>query len=241
MNLRFVVPLILALAIFVNGGWLHPQDRRDIQAVIIKVVRDVNKATTVGRWEKAVLRDELRSGHKIRTDNKSLALIRFMDESKLIVRQKSIVEIQGEVRGKEILNRDIHSTRGTIWFAVKKSKSEQFRFSSPISVASIRGTQGTYLAESDSMNKLIITEGLANFTNLISNRTEKVAASQTGIADGRGGMTVRPSTQEEFRLGRADEIDETETGKKLRQLRIPGEDKDGKPRTLIIEWEEDSH
>jgi len=241
MNRNIVVTaLILAsLALAVSSSAVS-QDRRDIQAIIVKVIRDVDKSTTDG-WERAIPLDRLRSGQEIRTDEKSVALIRFADETKLIVREKSIVEIKGQVQGREILSRDVHTTRGNIAFNVKKSEKEQFRFTSPISVASIRGTSGTYLAESDTLNMLIINEGSASFTNLISNQSMDVGAGQIGTTDDKGNLDVRNATPKELETSGTDETSQPQPPAKVKKsLRIPGEDKDGNPKTIIIEWEEGS-
>ncbi|MBI2619017.1 MAG: FecR domain-containing protein, partial [Ignavibacteriales bacterium] len=156
------------------------------------------------------------------------------DLSKLVVREKSIAEIKGEVQGKEILDRQVHMTRGNIKFEVTKQSKEQFRFTSPISVASIRGTSGTW-GQTDSVSKYIMLTGLLNLLNLVSNRSEDLGAGQTGIADLAGNLIVRPSTNDEQSDAEKDEEEEQKT---RRQLRITGEDQNGNPKTVILEWEE---
>ncbi|MBM4167826.1 MAG: FecR domain-containing protein [Ignavibacteria bacterium] len=235
-----VVVLILASLVLAVSSSAIAQERRDIQAIIVKVVRDVDKSTQTG-WERAIPLDRLRSGQEVRTDDKSVALIRFADETKLIVREKSIVEIKGQVQGKEILSREVHTTRGNIAFNVKKSEKEQFRFTSPISVASIRGTEGTYVAESDSLNMLIINRGSASFTNLISNQSMDVGSGQIGIADNKGNLDVRNATPKELEDSGKDDSTQPQPPPKVKKvLRIPGEDKDGNPKTIVIEWEKGS-
>jgi hypothetical protein len=238
MNRRLMFAAVLVLSVLITSpAWRLPQDKRDIQAIMIKVVRDVKKSTTQG-WQEAIPGDRLRSGQQVRTDDKSIALIRFTDESKLIVREKSIVEIKGTVAGKQILDRSVHMTRGKLAFNVKKAEQEQFRFSSPISVASIRGTEGSF-ATLDSLDILIILRGLASLTNLISNQSQDVGSGQTGITGSDGSVNVRPSTQGETSDATYDESQtQGESGKVRKVLRIPGEDKDGNPKTIIVEWEE---
>jgi FecR protein. len=131
----------------------------------------------------------LKSGYEVKTDKGSLAMILFADQSKLILREKSIVTIKGEVKGKEILSRSVHMDRGNIIFDVKKAETEQFRFSSPISVASIRGTLGGYVS-GGSADSLTIVDGLAEFTNSISGKKGSIGAGQTGVADSTGKFIV---------------------------------------------------
>lgn len=229
---------LIGSILFSAFSWTTIQDKRAIQAIIIKVIYDVDKSTAKG-WEQAVPLDRLRSGQEVRTAAKSVALIRFADETKLIVREKSIVQIKGEVEGREILNREVHTTRGNIAFNVKKSEKEQFRFTSPISVASIRGTEGSYIVVSDSLNMLIINQGLATFTNLISNVSVDVGAGQIGTANDKGDLDVRQASPQELEKSSTDESTQEPPAKKKREIKMKGEDKAGNPKIIIIEWEEE--
>ncbi len=239
---------IAALILLLNVGWQNPQDKKDIAAYIVKVVRDVKKRSTTTGWQAAVPLDRLKSGYQVRTEESSLAMIKFADNSKLIVRQKSIVDIKGEVRGKQILDRNVYSERGNIQFNVVKQEREQFRFSSPVSVASIRGTEGAFIAGADSLDNLIIIHGLATLTNLLSNQSQDVGNGQTGTSDGHGNVGLHNSTSDEQNQGTDDPNSpynqglqgdqQGDQGKTKRTLRIPGEDKDGNSKTIILEWEE---
>ncbi len=243
---------IAALILLLNVGWQNPQDKHDIAAYIVKVVRDVKKRSTTTGWQTAVPLDRLKSGYQVRTEESSLAMIKFADNSKLIVRQKSIVDIKGEVRGRQILDRNVYTERGNIQFNVVKQEREQFRFSSPVSVASIRGTEGAFIAGVDSVDNLIIIHGLATLTNLLSNQSQDVGNGQTGRSDGHGNVGVHNSSNDEQNMGTDNPNSpynqglqegqqggqQGDQGKTKRTLRIPGEDKDGNTKTIILEWEE---
>jgi hypothetical protein len=178
--------------------------------------------------------DQLKTGYEIRTQAKSVAVIKFMDDSKLVVREKSLATISGKVEGKQILDRNVYMAKGGIQFNVKKGEKEQFRFTSPISVASIRGTAGDW-GQTDSLTKYVMWNGLLNLLSTMSNRSEDVGTGQTGTTDINGNINVRQSTKKE----QDDAQDSGEDSDKTRhQLKIKGEDKDGKERTVILEWEE---
>jgi hypothetical protein len=241
------ITLMALLLLTLNLGWRMPQDKKDITAYVVKIVRDVKKKGPTTGWQSAVALDMLRSGYQIRTEDNSLAMIKFADETKLIVRQKSLVDIKGQVSGKQILDRTVYTERGSIQFNVVKQQKEQFRFSSPVSVASIRGTEGAFNVGSDSTDKLIINRGLATLTNLISNRSQDVNGGETGESDGSGNIRKRKSTQGEqeegsgnlnsrFNQGLGDEKSPDQKSK--RTMRIPGVDKDGNSKALILEWED---
>jgi FecR protein len=232
---NLIMLFILVMAVLVMSPAWSPQDgNRDIQAILIKVINNVEKNAPTKGWTKAVSFDQLKSGYEIRTQPKSIAVIKFQDNSKLVVREKSIAQIKGQAQGRQILDRQVHMTRGNIRFSVTKGEKEQFRFTSPISVASIRGTSGDW-GQTDSLSQYVMLTGLLNLLNLNSNRSDDVGAGQTGITDINGNLIVRPSTDDE--KTNANQTDE-ETTKTKHELRIKGEDKDGKERTIILKWEE---
>ena len=250
MKRKTVLLVIVVLsALIVSPAWRQQQDKKDIAAYVVKVVKDVTKKAPTSGWQQAVLADQLKSGHMVRTNEKSLALIKFSDETKLLVREKTEVEIKGQVQGKQILDRNVHTTRGNVGFDVKKQEKEAFRFSSPISVASIRGTNGFYQRqEDDNVDQLGIGKGLATLTNSLSNQSVDVSNNQTGVTDGQGNLTVRQSTQQESSQSNADvpvggdeqEVKPGDGGltKVKHELRFSAEDRAGNKKTIIIAWEE---
>jgi hypothetical protein len=189
MTKKIIVIGVFILLGVLSLGQVGKQDKKDISAYIVKVIRDVNMKSPTKGWQKAVPLSTLKSGYEVKTEKGSLAMILFADQSKLILREKSIVTIKGEVKGKEILSRSVHMDRGNIIFDVKKAETEQFRFSSPISVASIRGTLGGYVSGGNA-DSLTIANGLAEFTNSISGKKGSVGTGQTGVADSSGKFNV---------------------------------------------------
>jgi hypothetical protein len=194
---KIVIICVLVLLGVLSLGQKTQQDKKDISAYIVKVIRDVNMKSPTTGWQKAIPLSKLKSGYEVQTDKGSLAMILFTDQSKLILREKSIVTIKGEVQGKEILSRSVHMDRGNMIFNVKKAETEQFRFSSPISVASIRGTEGGYNTGGNA-DFFTISHGLAEFTNSISGRSANVSTGNTAIADSSGGMNLRKANKKEL-------------------------------------------
>lgn len=234
-----IISFACVIALLVLGQ--NPQkNTKDITAYVIKVIRDVNMRAPASGWQKAVPLSQLKSGYEIKTEKGSLAMILFADQSKLIVREKSIVTIQGEVQGRQILNRNVHMDRGNVIFNVKKAETEQFRFSSPISVASIRGTEGGYTAGGNEDN-LIITQGLAEFTNLLSGRMMNVGTGQKGVADSTGRLDVSPATDEELNDVRSGQELPDEQQQQQEEVQLTGTIRfspspvAGKPTTALLE------
>jgi hypothetical protein len=222
MMKKIVMGIVLVLLGVLSLGQKAQQDKKDISAYIVKVIRDVNMKSPTTGWQKAVPLSKLKSGYEVQTDKGSLALILFADQSKLILREKSIVTIKGEVQGKEILSRSVHMDRGNMIFNVKKAETEQFRFSSPISVASIRGTEGGYNTGGHA-DYFTISQGLAEYTNSISGRSTNVSTGNTAVADSSGNMNVRKATKKELdNIASGAAAGEEKGGGKAKEVTVSG-------------------
>jgi hypothetical protein len=196
MNRSFVLVIIVIVAALLAAPAWNFQDKKPIAAYIIKVVKDVEqRSKATSGWSKAMLLSELKAGYEVRTQEKSFAMIKFADESKVSVREKSIITIQGEVSGGKILNRDVFIERGRAIFNIKKQETEQFRFTSPISVASIRGTEGgTGFDPGTTMSDITIITGVADFSSTRTQCRVTVGAGQTGIIDSTGSCKADTAT-----------------------------------------------
>jgi len=238
MNIRKIVVYSVAGGLVASSLALKPQqDPRDIQAFVVKVVRDVSKKSPTRGWEKAIPSDRLRSGYQMRTDDKSLAIIVFSDESKLTVRPRSIVEIKGQKDRGQIVDRSVHVERGRLQFNVQKQEREQFRFSSPISVASIRGTKGGVdHSVVDTTSTFVCTEG--SFEVDGSNVNQGQAYKKRG-SGGQG--EVHDSTPADLNIGDANVTDDEggdqgqNQGGQKPKLEIIGKDANGKEVKIKIE------
>jgi hypothetical protein len=188
MNRSFVLVVIVIVAALLAAPAWNFQEKKPIAAYIIKVVKDVERRSSAAAgWSKAVLLSELKSGYEVRTQDKSFAMIKFADESTVRLREKSIITIQGEVSGSKILRRDVFIERGRAVFNIKKQETEQFRFTSPISVASIRGTEGgTGFDPGTTTSDITIITGTAEFSSTRTQCKVTVRAGQTGVVDSTG-------------------------------------------------------
>jgi len=200
------------------------------QAIVLKAKNDVTRRPPNGQWEKAVPLDPLGAGHQIRTGAASFTLIRFADETKLVIREKSIVEISGDPEA-----RTVNTNKGGLAFDVKKQDQDEFRFTSPTSVASIRGTTGNWNVLEDGTSEIAILTGSAALTNLQTGASQNVGAGQLGTSDAQGNLGVRNLTPFEQR-----NIDTALGGQptQTRTLRIIGRDANGQRTVITIEWEE---
>jgi hypothetical protein len=200
MKRSFTLVIIVIVAALLAAPAWNFQDKKPIAAYVMKVVNTVERrAGSTQGWTKAVLLSELKAGYEVRTQEKSFAMIKFADDSKVSVREKSIITISGEVAGGKILNRDVYIERGRTSFEVKKQQTEQFRFTSPISVASIRGTEGgTGFDPALGQADITIITGVAEFSHTSSGCKVDVTPGMTGRVDRGGGCKVDTASHHEL-------------------------------------------
>lgn len=146
---------------------LNPPDNP--VALVKKVHKDVNYRKSVQQtdWEKAVIGLILNNGNEIKTGSKSLALIYFTDGSGLLrVRENSVLHIYGDKKERK-LNKNTFIQQGFIGFDIKKqSEDEEFKFTTPTVVASIRGTSGFIEYSEDSTFTMSLDSGSAQLSFL---------------------------------------------------------------------------
>ena len=81
-----LVIIVVVAALLAAPAW-NFQEKKPIAAYIIKVVKDVERrASKTEGWSKALALSELKAGYEVRTQEQSLALIKFADDSKVTVR-----------------------------------------------------------------------------------------------------------------------------------------------------------
>jgi len=227
----------LALVLAVTVAWplsaaMTPPSQ-SVVGVLTKVILEVVRKELGKDWIPAKRGESLGSGDVVKTGQKSLAIIKFLDNSLIKVRENSELTITGELKGGTFL-KDVTLERGVIGFNIQKQKQdEQFRFTSPASVASIRGTGGLF-ASGAASDTLIVIEGIVNLTNLISTRSLDVTAGFTGISSADGTVDVRPSTAAEKALG---EEGARATGRENR-LEFELRDSQGNRKKLKIDYNE---
>jgi hypothetical protein len=138
-------------------------------ALVKKIVKDVTyrKSSDQSEWETAKTGIPLNDGGEVKTGFKSLALILFTDGTGLLrVRENSVLHVYGEKKN-DALNKNTVIQKGLIGFDVKKqAENEEFKFTTPTVVASIRGTGGYLEYGEDSTFTMSLDSGSAhlNFT-----------------------------------------------------------------------------
>ncbi len=200
-----IITLLFLFACIVS---VAPAQKKKPVATIFKPVGTVDYRTGDGEFVKAKPATPLLAGDVVRTQENSFAIVKFLENSIIRIQEKSEVTVSGEIAKGEF-SKNVHLQRGEVGFEVKKRPNEKFEFSTPTSVASIRGTGGLLIAGLDSNDVLILGTGSIDFKNIVSNTVYKVKAGQTAYSMANGSVKVQESTPEDRRLLKKSTTDST--------------------------------
>jgi len=205
-------------------------------ALAVKVIRDVSTKTETIDWTQTKKGDLIYSGDHVRTGDRSIAIVKFTDNSILRVREQSELQIIGEQKDS-VLQKNVHLTKGQFSFDIQKqTENEKFIFSSPTSVAAIRGTQGTF-TRLDSGDVVVVLQGLVNLINTVTNTSTDIGAGQTGVSNDNGTVTVHTSTKSETDAAQQS-VNAGNGGGKINILDIDLKDAQNNKKRLHIKYKE---
>lgn len=198
--------------------------------LLSKVIPEVQRREAGKTWSKADRGQALLSGDMVRTGVGALAIIKFKDNSLVRLRERSELTVGGTTTGSTF-SKSVDVRTGVVGFNVQKQRAgEEFRFTSPTSVASIRGTAGL-LNITGPADTLTVTEGAVQLTNLITSQSINVIAGFTGFSGKDGSLQSRPSTEREHNAALEALSDEAR-----KRLEIELRDPQGKTNRLKIEY-----
>lgn len=128
-------------------------------AIVMKIANEVQyKKADVNAWTNAKIGQTLINGDEIKTGAKALALIKFTDNSQIRVRENSSLKVYADKKGKEI-SKNTYIEKGKVGFEISRQQNEEFRFTTPTMVASIRGTEGYIQINPDGGSLLVVSHG----------------------------------------------------------------------------------
>lgn len=195
---------------------------------VVQLVKNkaYHKPPALNDWKPAQKGLGLESGTLVKTDEKSFLLIKFLDGSFLRVGENTTLEIVGE-NPKGNYSRKVNIDNGGVDFKVSKVKGK-FEFTTPLSVATIRGTEGLLISRFDA-DTLMLREGEVDFFNKFSNIARTVRAGEIGISTRTGEITTRPMTESEQQKSQ-----EIRRAIEKREIEIRGKTGDGKEIRIKI-------
>jgi len=159
MKNRILISFVFffSFLLFTGSAWISKPESSI--AMISKIIKDVNyKSAEINDWEKAKLGTPLGNGDGVKTGKRSIAVVEFLDGSLLRVRPETEIEIYGEPKnGKQ--NKETEIKSGVVQFEITQQKDEEFKFTTPTGLASIRGTSG-FFKVNEQETILVVEKGI---------------------------------------------------------------------------------
>ncbi|PKL83279.1 MAG: hypothetical protein CVV24_05735 [Ignavibacteriae bacterium HGW-Ignavibacteriae-3] len=166
-------------------------------AQVKKIIKNVEfRDRTESEWLPAKVSTPLYDGGQVKTDAKSVAVILFTDGSGLLrVRENSILNVYAEIKNRK-MNKNTYIDRGSVSFDVKKQEDEEFKFTTPTAVASIRGTSGLFDVVDNGESTMILETGSVELETKTGKKVS-LTAGYTASFDRQGNANVVPSSEED--------------------------------------------
>ncbi len=198
MRTSYILLLVCLVSSFCTAISAPLYDSDKPVALIYKPVGSVEYLKEGKKWTKAAPATPLLSGDQVKTGANSFVIVKFIENSILRLQENSQITIRAELTANKEFSKDVNLDHGELTFDVKKRENEKFEFSTPTSVASIRGTQGLLIDGADSSDVLILGAGIVLFTNNVSNQSVNVNAGQTAYSYRNGKIEVKKTTPAEL-------------------------------------------
>ena len=186
-SLLFIVTLLLYL----------PQLQADVIARLIKIEGDVYfKRMGMDTFsEKGKLGAAIQNGDAIKVGETGFGAIIYLDDRTILkIRENtkfSFMETQN--------TRTVDLTHGTLLNNVKsEGRTKSFRIQTPVSVASVKGTQFAAIVSQTGVDQFIGKEGLFEVLNMISGETVSVGPGQKAISNATGNLIQAPASPEDY-------------------------------------------
>ncbi|MGY8787657.1 MAG: FecR domain-containing protein, partial [Fidelibacterota bacterium] len=95
--------------------------------------------------------------------------------------------------------RTVNLAYGTLLNNVKKQdRTKSFRIQTPVSVASVKGTEFAAIVSNAGVDQFICKEGLFEVLNMVSGETVSVAAGQKAVSNAMGSLIQAPASPGEY-------------------------------------------
>lgn len=230
-RLNYILVILIVFQSVLNSS---EQISKKTLGVVRKAINNVEKKEPDSDWIKANKGTPLFTKDHMRTGKKSVAIVKFSDNSFLRVLENSELILLGEKTSRKTFN-NIKILKGFFGFDIIKQQNEQYTFESPTSVASIRGTRGLFSHQNE-LDILIVLDGVVNVKNLISGQETDIKEGEICFSYADGKLETRKATD--------DEIKSTEDSMQLgdvqkeKELKLDLKDREGNTKELKLKFKE---
>lgn len=192
--------IITAIVMFVfsnsNVTFAENPDAKSPVGVVMKVVRNVEYKTGDKSWAEAKVGNPVYTEDEIKTGPKSLVVIKFNDNSTLNVKENSSVKLYAD-KNKRELSKNTYVEKGKLGFNVTKQQNEEFKFTTPTMVASIRGTNGELNVDDQGESSIGLGAGIVEITNINGTQNLTLVAGQQAFVNKDGEINVTEMNEEQ--------------------------------------------
>ena len=137
----------------------------------------------------------IKNGDEIKVGEEGFAAVIYLDDRSILkVRENTKFSFM-DTRN----SRTIDLTHGTVLNNIKKEgRTKDFRIQTPVSVASVKGTQFAAIVSLSGVDQFICKEGLFEVLNMVSGETVNVAAGQKAVSNATGDLVQAPASPGEY-------------------------------------------
>ena len=185
------------LSIFFTAVFLISQLHGDVIARLIKAEGNVyfKRLGMSSFSEKAKPGAAIRNGDEIKVGDPGFGAIMYLDDRTILKIRENTKFGFMDTRN----TRTVDLTHGTLLNNVKKEgRSKSFRIQTPVSVASVKGTQFAAIVSQTGVDQFIGKEGLFEVLNMISGETVDVGPGQKAVSNATGNLVQAPAAPGEY-------------------------------------------
>ena len=137
----------------------------------------------------------IRNGDQIKVRENSFAAIIYLDDRSILkVRENTTFSFM-DTRN----SRTVDLMHGTILNNIKKEgRKKDFRIQTPVSVASVKGTEFAAIVSQTGVDQFICKEGLFEVLNMVSGETVSVSTGQKAVSNASGNLVQAPASPGEY-------------------------------------------
>ena len=171
--------------------------KSDVIARIVKVEGRVHlKRMGMDTFsEKAKLGAAIHNGDEIKVGESGFGAIMYIDDRTILkIRENTKFGFMDTQN-----TRTVNLSHGTLLNDVKKEgRNKSFRIQTPVSVASVKGTQFAAIVSQSGVDQFIGKEGLFEVLNMISGQTVDVGPGQKAVSNASGNLLQAPASPGEY-------------------------------------------
>ena len=145
--------------------------------------------------EQAKTGSAIRNGDQIKVRENSFAAIIYLDDRSILkVRENTTFSFM-DTRN----SRTVDLVHGTLLNDIKKEgRTKDFRIQTPVSVASVKGTEFAAIVSQSGVDQFICKEGLFEVLNMVSGESVSVATGQKAVSNATGNLVQAPASPGEY-------------------------------------------